>query len=166
MSYFSTFDKYSWLLVLISVLISMAVWVFQILHLQRTIPVEGSRDTTVVSLPTLHFSGSVKDVWFRWALLCNSHVFYGVTPMQVNRHNKYQLNWIRFRCSLKVCSISWLTHICVKSQSSSWSFKEKWGFLIWNNYSLLGNRCFLCTLNCSGRTNDLVSHRWNMEKFQ
>lgn len=77
---FSTFNKYSWLLILLSVLGSMLSGFSQFMCLPRTIPVEGSKVTAVISLHHLHFSGSVKEVGFRWALSCNSCVFYVVTP--------------------------------------------------------------------------------------
>ena len=96
----------------------------------------------------LHFSGSVKKIGFKWALLCNSLVLYIVIPMQIQvcRLNKYQITWVRGGVLLKVCNISWVT----QTRSESSSFKDKanviFTFQTWIHYYKTDVFCVFLTV--------------------
>lgn len=120
---FRTFDKCGWLLVLLPIIVQYCCLGFQFICLSRTIPIEGSRDAAVGFLWVSHFSGSVKKIGFRWALLCNSLVLYVVSPMQIQacRLHKCQITRVRFGFLLKMCNRSWVA----QTRSESCSFKRK-----------------------------------------
>ena len=147
-------------------LFSIVIWVFHLFYVSSKNPsYRGQQRYSSEFSTNLHFSGSMKKIGFKWALLCNSLVLYIAIPMQTQacRLNKYQITWVRVGVLLKVCNLSRVT----QTRSESSSFKEKanviFKFQIWIHCY---KTCFLCIFNSKGRTNDSVSYkRWNREKF-
>lgn len=104
----------------------------------RIIPVEGSRDIAW-SLNKLHFLGSMKEIGFRWTLLCNSHALYVVIPMKIwAKKQCISDNRMWFKLFGKKVNKSWLAPIkdlqvvvhTVSSYKQMWFSNLKFGFIV------------------------------------